>query len=141
MIPPSLAGRYPFEFLFKQNLKTEPIKVRRTFVIDPGLQTGYDDDLYGNGDPVKGTKITDLTLNDKGVLHGYIRFTQRKDKNAGCDEQFDLSYNDGHFIAVSGGWEIQPSEAEMAKLVQKEPNMRGYKAHLAQPGPLPVRKE
>ena len=147
-VPPSLAGRYPFEFVFKQDNamvgkehRTVETRVQRTIVIDPGLQTGFTDDIYGRGVPAKGTKITDLTLNDRGVLHGFIRFTQRKDVNVSCDEQFELSYMDGHFVMVSGGWEIQPTEAEMARMVQSQPDLRGYKAHTTPPAPQVVRKE
>ena len=147
-IPPSFAGRYPFEFVFKEDVltpqklhKIDEIKVRRTIVIDPGLQTGYADDFYEKAAPATGTKITDLTLNNQGVLHGFIRFTKRTDTNVSCDEQFELSYVDHHFDVVSGGWEVQPSAAEMARLVQKQKNLQGYKPHLNPPPSQVVRKE
>ena len=147
-IPPSLAGRYPFEFVFKQDVQNEKgvhrfveQKVQRTIVIDPGLQTGYADDVYGPNDLAKGTKITDLTLNDRGVLHGFIRFTQRTDGNIGCDEQFELSYTDGGFVVVSGGWEIQPPAAEMARMAQKQSRLQGYKAQTNQPAAQTVKKQ
>ena len=139
MIPPSLAGHYNFKFVFKQDEGNQQT-VWRNIVLDPGLQTGHVDDRYEKGAPAKDTKITDLTLDARGTLRGLMRFSQRADVNLSYDEQFELSYTDSQYVVVTGGWEVQPGDPQLAKTI-KNHLPKGYQVHLTRPTPQAVVKE
>ena len=124
-----------------RTMKVASVDVRRVIVLDPGLTTGHVDDNYGKGMPANDTKVTDIRLDARGVLHGIIRFAMRSDMNASCNEQFELSFTDNHFNIVGGGWEIFPTEQETVMLLKAMPQIRKYIPHVDRPAAQSVSKE
>ena len=141
-VPPSFAGQYNFEFEVKFNKET--IRVLRTIVIDPGLNGGHADDQYPaspNAKPAKDTKVTDLSIDDKGTLHGRIRFSLRAPgDNLSYDEQFEISNVDGRFMIVGGNWEVPTADPLLTQAIKKELG-EAYRIHTTAPSPRPVNKD
>ena len=144
-LQPSFAGRYDFRFAFLVDPTRPAIEVERSVVIDPGLENGHVDDRFPNeqgAKPALDTKITDITIDSTGKLHGRIRYSLRppNDPNMSYDEQMELSYVDGHFVIVSGGWEVAPTDAAVAKALQKA-MPKNYSIHMQPPPPRTVQKK
>ena len=74
--------------------------VIRVLTIEPGLGGGHVDDSYtptknGVVGPTNQVRapVGALRLDERGVLHGLIRFTQLRGKDTSYDEQFEISYS------------------------------------------------